>query len=155
MHINTAHVLTSNPATILSDLLTGNIEPDVLNRATIVAIKGKLHFEAIQVATGVKKVRALFGLIVGSNTLVAATMPDLILTSVSQGWMFRTSFRGASLGDASIPTWISQSSQELNVKSKRKLKGIGQQTLFAVTKCMESSDLSNLEIDISVLLHVP
>ena len=144
----------SSIATVIRDVFGTSIEFDILNRATIVAIKGKLIFEAVHVPASVAKVRALFGLIVGSNNLTAADMPGLVVTATSQGWMFRTSFYGPAIGDATNPIWMTTREELLNVRSKRKLKGFGQQTLFTVTEVLTLGSLSNLHIDLSVLLHV-
>ena len=135
--------------------LSSIIGQEVLSRATIVAIKGTVTFQALNsLATHIKP-HAQVGLIVAEKDLAIANFPVLATEEVSQGWMWRGDFLGSAVGDGTVPvnSWGSRVVL-LDIKSKRKLSGVGSQDLYIICDVVALGNLSTINVDISVLLHL-
>ncbi len=131
------------------------IDNTVRNRATVVAIKGNLQFQPIHRGVAVVKPEVFFGLITGNALLDAVDFPDPYeAEGESQGWMYKHYFLGAAFGDGAQPVYWEQQNVDIDVRSKRRLKGIAQQTLFTFVDIKAVGDVSTLNIDLSILLNI-
>ena len=116
------------------DLLTGHLTQLQASERTVVAIKGYTIVQASTVASVTPDVFSVHqGFTVGSDNLVAADFPDMATDGlINPGWMHREFFRGVVTGDGTNSTQVYNFRSSLDVKSKRSLQGMGDQTLWLI-----------------------
>ena len=138
-----------------NQVLASIIGQDVLSRATIVAIKGTVTFQPLNTAATNIKPHAQVGIIVAEENLAIANFPILGTEEVSQGWMWRGDYLGTALGDGTkvVNSWGGRTDL-IDVKSKRKLSGVGKQDLHVICDVVALGNLSSLRVDISILIHL-
>jgi len=118
----------------VQDLLTGNLDQLQISERTIVAIKADYALAVNSTSATPDTFEVSFGFIVGSDNLIAADMPAFQTNGlVNPGWMWRKMLRGITSGDGTNAIQVANIYGEIDVRSKRKLSGLGAQTLFLVT----------------------
>ena len=139
-----------------TDILVNVLSSSVLPRATIVAIKGSVTYAPAHTAAALVNCEVHFGLIVGNSNLVAGDFPTMALDGeAGEGYMYQTHFLSKAWGDGTLPIGMAWDREILDVRSKRTLKGVGIQTLFAVTNVVSLSNNGTLKASMSILLHIP
>ena len=125
VHQEVAFGLTTAGLVQTDESLSSVVDKSILSRATIVAIKGKITFQAIHVPAALVKPHAQVGLITGNVNLSSTDFPGLGLEEEATGYMWRGDYLGAAYGDATVPVLVQHQEEILNVKTKRKLSGVG------------------------------
>ena len=140
----------------IADLLsTGAISEEVRARATIVAVKGTVTWHPVHLAAALVTPGVHFGLAVGKSTLdnidFVTPMAD---QRVAEGYMYMRSFFSTAWGTGALPVQAKDEVAEVDVRAKRKLGGVGIQTLWAVLSVLVAGDTASVDVALSILLYV-
>ena len=122
--------LTATGTTIV-DLLATHLDALQQSSRVIVAIKGSMGTRANTTSATVDDFETQAGFFVGANTLTAALVPVLSTDGViNPGFMWRRGVTGGVVGDGTAATQVFNENHDFDVKSKRSLTGLGDQTLW-------------------------
>ncbi len=144
--------LTSTGVSI-TDLLVGHLDQLQVSERTVVAVKGHLGLNASAVGAGPDILELFAGLIVGSDSLSAADFPVMDVDGlVNPGWMWRTQVRGVVSGNGTDPIQVLTHNERIDVRSKRSLQGLGEQTLWLVTDVKDSISVGSVIYTGQILL---
>ena len=143
----------SAAGTAVSDLLSAHLDDLQQSSRTVVAIKGSLDVTASSTSATPDTFKAIYGLTVGSDNLVAVDFPDLSVAGlINPGWMWRQSVAGVSTGDGTNRIQTFNRQYDIDVKSKRSLAGVGGQTLWLVARTVSAVDAGSAFFNGQILL---
>ena len=143
----------SSSGTFVTDLFLGFLDQLQLSTRTIVAVKGKLTVRGADDAAGVDTLEYYAGLITGADTLSVADFPSLGTAGViNPGWMWRDFVYASVSGDGAVAHQVVNYSVQLDVKTKRSLKGVGDQTLWMVHRVSDPIQQGSAILSAQVLL---
>ncbi len=117
--------------TAIVDLLAAHLDQLQISSRTVVAIKGSMGVQASSVSATPDSFDVQAGFFVGNNNLVAADVPVLTTDGVvNPGFMWRRQVIGVTSGDGTNRIQVFTDNYDFDVRSKRSLAGIGDQTLW-------------------------
>ena len=139
--------------TFVTDLLATGLDDLQKSTRTIVAIKGVLAVRGAITTTVLDTLEYYAGFIVGSASLSSTDFPSLGTAGVvNPGWMWRAFVYGSVAGDGVVATQVVNQMILVDVKSKRSLAGLGDQTLHIVHRIADAVPNGNAVFSGQVLL---
>ncbi len=135
------------------DLLAGHMDQLQVSERTVVAIKGSISATASDVTLGTNICEFHVGLIVGNDNLSSADFPVIVTDGlINPGWMYRHQVILNAAGDGTLPIQIDRYNHEFDVKAKRSLQGLGDQTLWLITNIQDAVGVGAVVVTGQILL---
>ncbi len=122
--------LTATGTTIV-DLLDTHLDTLQQSSRTVVYVAGSMSVIASTTSTTPDFFELQLGLFVGANTLTSGLVPSLATDgTINPGFMWRRGLVGEPVGDGTVEIQTFVDNHDFEVKSKRSLSGLGDQTLW-------------------------
>ncbi len=139
--------------TSIVDLLATHLDQLQISSRTVVAIKGSMGVRASTTLVSPDIFDIQAGFFVGNSNLVAADVPSLTTDGeVNPGFMWRRQVIGVTSGDATNSLQVFSDNYDFDVRSKRSLTGIGDQTLWLQVRVSAAATVGTCTISGQILL---
>ena len=139
-----------------TDLMVGHVDDAILARATVVAIKGHLQTRGYSISAGVpSNVEIQTGFMVAPRIYTSTDFPNMVTPgTIGPGWMWRNMMFGFVTGDGTNVVEAFNRDVEVDVKSKRNMKGPGLNTLWLYQRVVSSPTAGTSLTSGQILLHI-